>query len=511
MYQICGGTVNIALLMLLTLMCGSARGNINVSACTMNETENYRLDSTSRTPAFTTMGKIFEAINTADIATQKSIVNEYMTSGLRRKLGGTENISLRWAQTINTHGEMLLDSIIFDSPTRIDFWARGAISKSWFRIELEVEEDPPYAASVMRLFQGVRPRYAPMRSTHTEKGGLQSSLEQYFSRLASKDFFSGSVLVAKAGSVVFRGAYGFARKEDAVRSSSSTPFNMASAGKMFTAVLIGTLVDEKHLALDDPIGKYLPDCPPAIGTTVTIRHLLNHTGGIEADIFGPEYNEEKDSITTVRGFLRFVDDDAPATIPGTKHNYSNGGFVLLGAVIESVTGKDFYAFAKEKLFEPLKMTSTGYFLKNDPAIALGYTPRASDAPGAYAWGERKENTSILGMRGSPAGGCYSSAEDLYTFMRALVSGNLLSEATLNDFTRKGIVVFQEAGYVNEYASGFQISRINSSWCFGHRGGAPGASSRVEYNPDLGYYVIVLSNYDTMANIAGDYIRDEIVP
>jgi CubicO group peptidase (beta-lactamase class C family) len=180
-------------------------------------------------------------------------------------------------------------------------------------------------------------------------------------------------------------------------------------------------------------------------------------------------------------------------------------------VIESVTGKDFYTFAKEKLFDPLKMTSTGYFLKNDPAIALGYTPRESDAPGAYAWGERKVNSNILGMRGSPAGGCYSSAQDLFTFMKALAAGRILSAATRDVFTGNGVVVFREDGYVNEYASGFQITRINSSRCYGHRGGAPGASARVEYYPDLGYCVVVLSNYDTMANIAGDYIRDVIVP
>lgn len=503
--------MRIALLVLLLVRGDLSSGEIDMSACAIG-TEEYQLpDTTARTPAHTTMEKIFEAINTDDSAFQRSIINDYMTSGLRRKLGGTENIGLRWVQTINTHGQMLLDSVIFDSPTRVDFWARGALSRSWFRIELEVEKDPPHAASVMRLFQGVRPRYAHMRTAQGGSGGLRSTFEQYFALLSSKDFFSGSVLVADRDSVVFAGAYGYARKEEKAPNTLTTPINMASAGKMFTAVLIGILVDDTLLALDDPVGKYLPDCPPAIGTAVTIRHLLNHTGGIESDIFGPEYNKAKDTITTVQGFLRFVDDDEPATAPGTKHSYSNGGFVLLGAIIESVTGKDFYAFAKEKLFDPLKMRSTGYFLKNDPAIALGYTPRESDAPGAYAWGERKVNSNILGMRGSPAGGCYSSAQDLYTFMKALVAGRILSAATRDAFTGHGVVVFREDGYVNEYASGFQITRINASQCYGHRGGAPGASARVEYYPDLGYYVVVLSNYDTMANIAGDYIRDAIVP
>jgi CubicO group peptidase (beta-lactamase class C family) len=503
--------MKIVLLTLLLFRCDPSSGNIDASACPIIEAEDRRRDTTSRTPAFNTMERIFEAINTADITVQKAIINEYMTSGLRRKLGGTENISLRWVQTINTHGEMLLDSVILDAPTRIEFWARGATSKSWFRIELEVEKDPPHAASVMRLFQGVRPRYAKLRYAQMGNGDLRSTLEQYFSLLASKDFFSGSVLVARQDSVVFAGAYGFARKNDATPNTLATPINMASAGKMFTAVLIGILADEGRLALDDHIGKYLPDCPPAIGTTVTIRQLLNHTGGIEADIFGPEYNKEKDTITTVRGFLRFVDDDEPATTPGTKHNYSNGGFVLLGAVVEAVTGRDFYAVAQERLFDPLKMSSTGYFRKDNPALAVGYTPRASDDPGAFVWGSRNANTNILGMRGSPAGGCYSSAEDLCTFMKALVAGKLLTGARLKEFTSNGVVVFREDGYVNEYASGFQISRINSSMSYGHRGGAPGASSRVEYYADLGYCVVVLSNYDTMANIAGDYIRDVIVP
>jgi CubicO group peptidase (beta-lactamase class C family) len=279
--------------------------------------------------------------------------------------------------------------------------------------------------------------------------------------LVKADEFSGVVLVAKNGTPVFEHAYGFADRDRKIANRFDTRFNLGSINKTFTALAIHQLVSAGTLALADPIGKFLPDYPNRIAAQkVTIQHLLEMTSGI-GDFFGERYQATpKEELRTIESYLPLFADKPLEFEPGAKRRYSNGGYVVLGAIIERAAGQDYYAYVREHIFKPAGMAETESFEKDKevPNRARGYTREgsAADAP-------RRSNYSTLPARGSSAGGGYSTAHDLLKYIVASQQGTLRS---------------------GEAEGGFGIA-----------GGSPGVNACVEWNPRNGYALIVLSNYD----------------
>jgi D-alanyl-D-alanine carboxypeptidase len=199
---------------------------------------------------------------------------------------------------------------------------------------------------------------------------------------------------------------------------------------MFTAVATLQLVEAHKLALDDPIGKHLPGYPnKQVAAKVTVRHLLTHTGGT-GDIFGPEFDQHRLQLREHRDYLKLYGSRGLSFEPGSRFEYSNYGFVLLGALIEGVTGGSYDDYVRDHIFHPAGMRSTGALPESVVVSdrAVGYV-RAS--PGS----EWVPNTDTLPWRGTSAGGGYSTVGDLLRFAQALESGTLLSEATLAEATR----------------------------------------------------------------------------
>jgi D-alanyl-D-alanine carboxypeptidase len=339
-------------------------------------------------------------------------------------------------------------------------------SDSDARIELL---DTPKPARAVGLF---------LRRTEADALAALSARAEQNARAGA---FSGALLVARHGNVLFQRAWGRADRKSGTANTVRTKFRVGSMNKMFTAVATLQLVETGKLALDDPIGKHLPDYPNReLASKVTVRHLLTHTGGT-GDIFGPDYDEHRLKLRDHGDYVDLYGSRPLGFEPGSRWEYSNYGFVLLGALIEAVSGVSYYDYVREHVFRPAGMSSTDSLPESEdvPGRAVGYTGSS---------GSRVPNTDWLPWRGMAAGGGYSTVGDFLRFAQALSSGKLISKTTLAKATSP-----QRQGY----GYGFVVGRRPSRH-YGHGGGAPGMNGELRIFPRLGYVVVGLSNLDPPA-------------
>ena len=305
-------------------------------------------------------------------------------------------------------------------------------------------------------------------------------------KLARADEFSGAALVSRHGKVLLRDAWGRADRKAGTPNTPETRFRIGSMNKMFTAVATLQLVERGKLALDDPIGKYVQNYPNReIASKVTVRHLLTHTGGT-GDIFGPEFEGNRLKLRSHRDYVKLFGSRGPSFEPGARFEYSNYGFVLLGALIEAVSGSSYYDYVRDNIFRPAGMTSTGSLPESGdvPNRAVGYMKPFPGGSGAWM-----PNTDTLPWRGTSAGGGYSTVGDLRRFAEALDAGKLVSKATLAEATR---------AHQPGYGYGFDVRGKGLLRSYGHAGGAPGMNGELRVFPKLGYIVVGLSNLDPPA-------------
>jgi D-alanyl-D-alanine carboxypeptidase len=311
-----------------------------------------------------------------------------------------------------------------------------------------------------------------------------AALTAHANQRARADEFAGVVLVARHGKVLLQDAWGRADRKAGVANTPATRFRIGSMNKMFTAVATLQLVEAHKLALDDPIGQHLPGYPnKQVAAKVTVRHLLTHTGGT-GDIFGPEFDRNRLQLREHRDYLKLYGRRGLSFEPGSRFEYSNYGYVLLGALIEHVSGGSYDDYVRDHVFRRAGMRSTGALPEavEVPDRAVGYL-RLS--PGS-AW---EPNTYTLPWRGTAAGGGYSTVGDLLRFAQALDSGRLISEATLAEATRP---------HQEQYGFGFDVQGQGRLGSYGHGGGAPGMNGELRIFPQLGYVVVALSNLDPPA-------------
>ena len=308
-----------------------------------------------------------------------------------------------------------------------------------------------------------------------------AALAERAEQLAGEDEFSGAVLVSREGEVLLQDAWGLADREAGTPNTPATKFRIGSMNKMFTAVATLQLAEAGVLVLDDPIGNYLPDYPnEEVAATVTVRQLLTHTAGT-GDIFGPEFYRNRLTLRNHADYIDLYGERPPAFEPGSRFAYSNYGFVVLGALIEAVTGQPYYDYVRSNVFQPAGMNSTGSLPETEdvPNRSVGYM-RIGDN-----W---MPNTDTLPWLGTAAGGGYSTVGDLTRFAQALSSGTLISKEMLAEATR---------AQTEAYGYGFGVG-LDPEPSYGHSGGAPGQNGDLRIYPDLGYVVVALANLDPPA-------------
>lgn len=342
--------------------------------------------------------------------------------------------------------------------------------------------DPMKVAQATLQPTGRPPEFAIPRVPRAE---LHRMMADKLAKDVAADRFAGTIMVQRHGKVIYQSASGFADRTAKAPVTMDTKFRIGSANKMFTAVGILQLVEKGEVALDAPVGTYLKDYPnQEFARTVTVRQLLSHTGGA-GDIFTPEYEAKRLQVRTLADYVDLFGRRARDTSEEGKNGYANYGFVLLGRIIEAVSGEDYYDYVDRHIFAPAGMKDSGS-LPEEVAVpnrSRGYTKGKA--------GQLADNRDTLPWRGSAAGGGYSTAADLIRFGDALLSGKLLPKAMLAQATSPQ----RPDGW---YGFGFFLGGTGSGRHWGHGGGAPGMNATFRVYPELDSVVVALANLDPEA-------------
>jgi CubicO group peptidase (beta-lactamase class C family) len=261
---------------------------------------------------------------------------------------------------------------------------------------------------------------SPPLSPTPEPEDPASKIDKTLNFLTERESFTGAVLVARNGEVLLSQGYGLADRDKNFPNTPHTKYRLGSITKQFTAMAILMLQAQNKLKLQDPVCRYIPECP-AMWPDITIHHLLTHTSGISDFMDFPDYETTKATPTSpLQTIARFKDRPLDFK-PGEKWSYSNSGYILLGYVIEQASGQSYETVLRQNIFEPLQMKNTGYD-HNDGSLATGYT-------GFYDHWEKADYIDMTIPYA--AGGLYSTLEDLYRWDRALYTEQLIPHDLLN--------------------------------------------------------------------------------
>jgi CubicO group peptidase (beta-lactamase class C family) len=429
------------------------------------------------TPVAKVLGKFLQAFNSGKLETMQQF---------HREMGGDEENAQKDKGFYEQSGGLRLHRIVQSSDFEITVLMQSRKDAAWVNFNVAVESQAPHAIMGIRVQPGEAPanESKPPRESNTAPAGKRNEADALkdigalIEQQAAADNFSGVVMIAKNGAPLFTRAVGLADKTKNLPNRADTKFNLGSINKVFTQIAIWQLIEAGKLTLEDKLGRHLPAYPNAQAREkVTIAHLLNMQSGI-GDFFGPKFDATpKSKIRTINDYLPLFADEALKFEPGTSRAYSNGGYIVLGAIIEKVTGQSYYDYVRQRIFQLAGMLNTESYESDAKVanLAQGYTKRES------ASGERVSNVNTRPARGSSAGGGYSTADDLLKFVQAINANKLLNAEHSRRFGGIGVA-----------------------------GGAPGINAILDINMRGGYTVIVLSNYDPpSAEDLGEKIRQTL--
>jgi len=406
-------------------------------------------------PAGKTAEAYVKAFNAGEDAVKEFIEKFFAKDALQK--APIEMRLERYRQIKRELGSLKLEKAAESGPSFFGLTVR-AENGQLLRLDFEFEAAEPHGLLGIRIEAlGGPGDEGPRPDPKKDDAELLAAVRDYAAEATAADNFSGAILIARNGVPVYEEAYGFADREKKIPNRIGTKFNIGSINKSFTSLAVRKLAAEKKLSLEDTIGKFLPDYPNKVAAAkVKIAHLLTMSSGI-GDFFGPRYEAaDKEKILTLADYLPLFADRPLAFEPGQGNLYSNGGFIVLGLIIEKVTGQDYYDYIRENIFKPAGMTDSGWTKKAEAVAdrAVGYVREGS------VW---KTNDDTLPGKGSSAGGGHSTARDLLKYTLALEKG-----------------LYGPAGEENRGGMGIA-------------GGAPGLNAALEWMPNRGWTIIVMAN------------------
>jgi CubicO group peptidase (beta-lactamase class C family) len=449
------------------------------------------------TPAGKQFAAFLAALNTGKRETIQQFVSEHVERPPNGPLPVAE-ITERYLSLYNATRGFVVRKITASSSATITALVQTKLIEDWMEMRIFVTAEPPsyitakapYKMIGMGLSNIEMPAELLPDKRLTERE-IRGKVDALLAKLAAADIFSGTVTLAKNGKPIYAKAFGLASKIWNIPNRVDTRFNLASITKMFTAVAVAQLVEQGKLAYTDTVGKVLPDYPNQdVAQKVTVHHLLSHTSGLIGARTLIEKSPQFSPARTIAEMVKPFVNEPLSFPPGQQFDYSNAGFILLGAIIEKASGQSYYDYVRDHIFKPAGMTNTDFYEldTNPPNLATGF----KDGP----HGTRLDNIFDLGIKGSPAGGAYSTGEDMTRFHTALMQVKLLSRPALETLWRG---VTEEPDRHTEYGYGAQLARYNGARTVGHGGGWKGITNRFEMYPELGYTVVILSNYDNDPN------------
>ena len=441
------------------------------------------------TPAGRRAAAFFEAVRGAETEKVRGIIAANWSDGALGEVPANERAT-RLAGLARNHPNLRPRRLLASEASRVAVLGEDG-NGEWLEVTVVVEAEAPHKIVGVTLDRSARDA-APREAAKGSDAEVARAVDAYLRGLADADEFSGVVLLARRGAPFLQKAYGLADRERRTPNTPETRFNIGSIQKTITQIAVAQLAEEGKLTLSDTVRKHLPDYPSPAADRITIQHLVTMTSGL-GDIFGAGYAAaDKTRIRKLSDYLPFFVDAPLRFEPGQGREYSNAGYVVLGLIVEKLTGRDYHDAVREAILTPAGMTRSGALdPRSASGIAMGYTRRL---PGTGANGDRVPNTAALPGRASSAGGTYATAGDLLKLGEALRADRLVSRGW-------GDWIFSDKGQ----APGEGRER---SGAFGVAGGIPGANGILEMDLDGGATVIVLANLDPpVAEKAGRKIRE----
>jgi len=297
--------------------------------------------------------------------------------------------------------------------------------------------------------------------------------------------FNGTVLVMQKGKAIYRKAFGMADREWGVANTVNTKYRIGSVTKQFTAVCILQLAEQGKLSLDDKLSKYIPDYPK--GDSITTHMLLNHTSGIQNYTNIPEFWPKAVLPLSHDSMIALFKNKPLNFSPGTKWDYSNSGYFLLGVIVEKASGKNFSSYLLENIINKSGLKNTGM---DQLDSVLAYRAKGYSKNRQHVW----EHAMLISMEGPfSAGAMFSTVDDLYRWTKALHNNQVLSAAS----TQKMLTPYKE-----NYGYGIGIDSLKTHKRVSHSGGIPGFTSYLSSFPDDDLSVAVISNNGSNSSSLG---------
>jgi CubicO group peptidase (beta-lactamase class C family) len=432
---------------------------------------------------------LIEVLNSGDAARIKRFLDEECEATFRDSVPLADRVSTVLGFLRDTGGIDFYSIRTYtpERPGATVVIVKDRILGGWWGLGFRFGGAPDFRVSGLSI-NPARPPASLVEPLLSEKAAVDE-IRSLMARAKAKDWYSGTLLVAKGTMVLLTDFAGEANKADHAPIRINTKFNLGSMNKMFTAVAAARLVEAGKLSFDEPIGKWIDETwlPRDVTDKITVRHLITHTSGL-----GSYFNEtfQKSSLALFRkldDYKPLIKNDRPAFPPGTRYQYSNSGMFLLGVVIEKVTGEDYFEHIRKAVYAPAGMTDSDSYEVDYPVenLAIGYSP---DFSSPYKW---QSNLFKHPLKGGPAGGGFSTVRDLHRFALALLSGKLVSTATRD--------LMWTAYRGGNYGYGFTVAQGPAGKVVGHSGGFSGINSQLDIYVDTGYIVAAMCNYDNGAS------------
>jgi CubicO group peptidase (beta-lactamase class C family) len=463
-------------------------------------TDRLRPAELAKLPGGKLAQAFLDTINNADAAGRAAFVQKSFSESSLKDTPADRQLELL-DKLRRQSGGLELMRVADSFPNMLVFDVRSHSGGHPARIVLSLTQKPEKINElmIMPLARSELLPAEPLPKRKLSQSELVKEIERRVERLVSLDELSGVVLVANGESILFHKAYGLANQDFQVPNRLDTKFHLGSMDKMFTSIAVAQLVAAGKLSFKDKLAKVLPDYPNrAAAEKITIDQLLTHTAGL-GDIFKPAFYEHRDRYRNPRDYFPLFVEEPLRFEPGARWGYSNAGYVVLGAVIEKITGKSYFDYVRESIFEPAGMKDTGAFelTQVTPNRAVGYLRDSAEDPLGVE--PRRANVLFVPFKGVSCGGGYSTAPDLLRFAKALRGYKLLGR----EMTER--VVLGRAKYNGpfgpaKYGYGFVTETIGEKEVRGHGGGGPGSGidSELAIFWDGSYTVIILGNYDAPA-------------
>ncbi|NQZ23853.1 MAG: beta-lactamase family protein [Colwellia sp.] len=445
---------------------------------------------------------LLEVVNSGDVKLMASFIEKnYSPEFLDGYPMAAHVIYMLNASTLN--GELSLYSVHnYDkSPTeqKITLILKAERIEAWTGLTLGFSSEKPHKINNLYF----TPAIQPGNLTNKKKLTLTAAVDEltdYIQRMADKDVFSGSVLLAKGDKVLYKGAFGLASKRFNVANNLQTKFNLGSMNKMFTSIGIMQLVEAGKLSLNDKLSKFTDQSWLAnnVNNKIEIQHLLTHSSGLGSYFNQTYMAASKNSFRELDDYKSLIRGEELQFEPGTDVRYSNTGMFMLGVVIEKVSGENYFDYIREHIYKPAGMLNSDSYEMDQPVpnLAIGYEPDRNNETG---W---VNNIYLHVLKGGPAGGGFSTVEDLHKFAVALKNYKLLGkELTEQLYSAKPMLHSYNYGY------GFNVSGSPEDRIVGHGGAFYGISSNLDIFLDRDYISTVMSNYGGSGSIIVDKINE----